>query len=1167
MSLLCVIIALFVSERIFQTALAQSKIVNSTTKCINANSFRFKPVDAIGARSSITQNASAFTALWDRDQPRDVIIQILTIDTDGSVSLYAGTSKIFIDISINPADDALFDPFSVQVKNGELFLKGLYFKKLVKDTTPTYLYFVARSDEIINGQVLIAGPITVVKEASREAKYLDFPEWGSFFFFRDQSQWIPIMNVSVTKYLMTIQVQLMTDVHTVLETGQGAVGVRPSNPNCILRQNESFFVSGVATFTTLSLSTNGKCESTMLIFTTSDGLTLSTGVCNTTSGFFSSDNIWFDSSTTNLIQWPNQRPIATALVGQPLPPITVIMMTAEYLIDRLGEGVVIAKASKGRLTGEEGVMRFGKVTFVDLVIVDPVDTCEITFEYHTPRSETISVNTGTISVQNQPLRNYFLTFAENSWVDEYQNRSWTKLATFPPIILRMMDSSMQFDPTGTGLIVRAHVAGGRFLEGSQATLYNGYVVFTGLRLQDISVTELTINFNVENSTTPVATNKFVAETASIQLYPQVQQSESDWDTASLRFASSQVSLVSREKQSLFATVGYTLPPIVLEVVSKIGVVYQPSENVTMRAFTSNTVTNETLFSYDVNGVQGRYRFTCLQFFRVPSSLVRITFSLKTPTGRYMNISTGYVNVLPTVVPAYATRFRKTKSVVTYEGQSLSAVKNVALPAIAFELLNSAYELDEDTSDIDIVAHTTTGKIEVDGSSVRFEKGYANFASIKYSTIGRDPVLQFDVLANPNPVSHQQLVTGLITLTERPVSNFNLELVPVDGATFSYPMQPYRPTDFFADMKVYIRLIDSAYQVDISNTDKSLKIVVTSTNDLTVTPKEVTVSNGVFRFDKLRFVVKDPPPYEIFLTFTADSPTGQSIVAGKAIVVGPISYNVITDYKTCSIEYEEPLVIAELSMSTGAINLDRDGLKLTIATLLGIEIARVRIHLVASYHDVDRETGFPRSGSKVEFSFTQPKPSSANQESSARIAAFFVSLRRRIVSNLVRSVYYKRDDVSCNIPLYTAARLQADIDCTANVSDTCGCYSDSEVFSRWMKPCQFRADVGDSVGKTLLANMKTLCNSLQDCEDSTIVDVCGEIATVVKDWTLYWAIPTAVSGVVLIAMLIRYCIRKRRQILYPDLKYDYPHRPFLQPLISFLETNFPDIHDWCFGKND
>eukprot|EP00760_Papus_ankaliazontas_P038580 PhM_4_TR9196/c0_g1_i1/m.16025 len=983
--------------------------------------------------------------------------------------------------------------------------------------------------------------MVMVKDNARTIESIRFSPRDSLIHTPEQPLKLPL-----NRELPAIVIDALSDVG-VRTVASGYVRLSSTSSNCAVSPNYAEVTSGFATFmnvriTTVTTSTT-PCSSLRIRAVANDKnstLTVDSGKVTVYSTELAHSVLWISTP----VSYPNTPPLGIAVVNEPMESFRVQVLTTFLELDAGTTGVMMkAVASKGTLSGSEVMVENGVAVFNDLIFTDNPKRAHITFTLRTSAIQEINVTTGDVVVREAALHASYLEFDPSSWVTATTPKNWTKLAVLPPIVIRMLDDMLQFDPAANDIVIRAHVADGSNLDGTEVVMHDGIAVFSALRIKDIGVSQAELVFNAENANIPAVTQKRRLTSAPIKLFPSASPTAADWKTSRLEFGSAEQSLVTYEGQPLFATVGERIPEIVVHVVSDIGVVHQPS-SLQMVAFTGESVHESDIEMFAVSGVGGYYRFACMRYITQPHSLSRITFEISDPSlGVHLRIRTGAVTVLESVVPNYSLRFRHSEfSAVSHEGQTLSAVIGLAIPSIQIEFTDSAHNIDTTNSNVIVEARTSSGKLSPDGKAMRAMRGIVTFSQLRYTHLGRDPTLTFLVLSSTNiSAAGKSVATGSIMLSQRVLPNAHLAFVVESSNTFKYPGEPLVMTSLVTQMRVQLQLLDSSYHVDTSNTDTSLAVAITTaSNNISVTPTRATVSAGKFAFNSLHFVSSSLPTYEIYLTFTAESSLGHSKVAGQKLFVGPISIQPITTTKVCSLRYEEPTVSAYYTLSSAQVAARRTTLINDIATLLAIEPTRVRFGNISAHRGVNVISGGLWDGAKALVSFQQPTPTSANPKSSSDLARDFVMSTRHSIPaqyNLHHASYH-RDEVQCDEAAFLAGKKQAETStCTLLSGVTlCSCYEDMELFRTWAKPCQEHVQSHPTESTALTLALRELCTTLKGCTAATITNVCGEVELIPKSIFLYWFIPLVVGiFLIIVFVLVRYLVYRRRQ-RYPNMSH-------------------------------
>lgn len=609
------------------------------------------------------------------------------------------------------------------------------------------------------------------------------------------------------------------------------------------------------------------------------------------------------------------------------------------------------------------------------------------------------------------------------------------------------------------------------------------------------------------------------------------------------------SLVYKENQDLFAAVNV---PFAVPIRVRIAELFASRDPLTpeqvplLIAYTGQSPAQETLLdtSGDANwGAwdQNEYVFSCLRFREQPPGLVRIRFGLwdwakntqPVPYGAIAELRTGFVTVTSSVTSAFGIRFALQDSLVQYPTQPLSAVVDVALPQVVIELVDSAGAFDE-RSDIPITAAPSTGLLYVDGATERFSKGRAVFTMLRFAALGDSPVITFTVDSTPlTAAAGKTLKTGRITLTPSPIPAFELAFSPILDVNNNVT-QEWQTIDQFATIEavnagklsVSIILRDSAHQIspafgaEIEMTSLQAKVIAKPTLLDPLAPC------GCVNFSVSNNIIELLPTFtgtEIFIVFRYKRNSGNQILTGKTLTLGPIvisrSGSGGGGARTCTAAGQTLPVVAEFRIPLGSFDQQRELQRASIAYLMGVETDRVTFDTSSNVtrprptSGIDVLTLTKWVGTKVNVLFEKPTATSTNRKSPAQLAAEFVNLRPgcETAGLLLELVYYEKDDKSCKSDAFRAKAAESN-ECVARGGDSCDCFADIE---SWGLVCADES--ADAPTRRLLLDV---CGVLARCRDDGIQNVCASLLAVSPPSLVWvWILLGALGGVGIIVAVL------------------------------------------------
>ena len=549
--------------------------------------------------------------------------------------------------------------------------------------------------------------------------------------------------------------------------------------------------------------------------------------------------------------------------------------------------------------------------------------------------------------------------------------------------------------------------------------------------------------------------------------------------------------------------------------------------------TSSSILQKSSSDTTISGTwqDGTYIFSCLQFKEQPEGLVRIQFmaidskAAGAPFSGINQLRTGFVTVTSSVTANYGLRFSSANSLFIYPGQPSSAVLNVALPPITIELVDSLYVADTSNNDVVIVATTSSGQLDANGAREIVTKGKAVFSTLKFISIGDEPILTFKAQSASQPVGGKSITTGSLTLTTLPIASFEIAFMSsTDGNNdVTHEFQAFT---FASLLDVRIRTVvmvrDSAHQYESSSL---------GTLEMTQSSDEAVVE-----VKKVSFVGQSANFTTTFSDWISDSTRGAAIyvkyvvtsgsnplLLGKTLTIGPIKVESSSTHAACSSVLSSPVVVGEFRtpIETFSPNLTRS----SIAYLMGVEANRVKFANIRKVKGVDHSTVAQWTGTKVDVSFLDPLTTSTNRKSSSQLASELVELHPGCNTGdlNVAAFYLKEHDNGCDPEAFNVAVNYSAVCAIASSTsdDKCACYL-SKLFDVWGTKCSTDEDVH--------ANFVVVCGEVASCQKPKMTEICTVVLSGEESSLAWvWVVSFVLLAVVLLLLALKYqgliCVKK------------------------------------------
>ena len=592
---------------------------------------------------------------------------------------------------------------------------------------------------------------------------------------------------------------------------------------------------------------------------------------------------------------------------------------------------------------------------------------------------------------------------------------------------------------------------------------------------------------------------------------------------SIRFEPYSGSYFSSEGQSGFATVRIPIPPIVIEVLRSDGQVDVDADNVTVYAKSSSLALEGSL----AVSFRGRAIFTDLLF--AESGTDTITFRAETRFGP-ASLRSGTITVESAFIPSYALTFHP-DSFVFAEGQAIPATAGVPIPPIGLAVRNSDYTLADD-SFLAVVALCTVPC--EGGTHLTVINGHVWFRNISFPHLlsGQLPTITFRAFV-PNEirtsvslstsivssameyVHGKELSTGEVSFF-RPDTPSRIELLPYfssDGLLLRVP--PASADEVIDRVGDVVRLYFDNSQQSFSMVSISFRVVDTLGSSIVSNSTVVAQcdSNAVLlggfaslltqqhdghvAFSNLQF---NPTPFisGFFTTLTFDV-----LDHGIKFRVGPVRFEPFAPEGFP----EEPIILVEVL--AGGASFSIDSWVASLSALMGVD--KGRIEILRAREGSSAPKGFARewAGTRIEFRFLSPTPSTALKISSKELVDYFLTLSSDdcgLVAPLrIRRKLLLTEDRECDLFMLDEQR-RASQRCveTEGPSGRCQCHVP-----------MFEA-LGDRCKST--DQLLSLCATLNRCGDyPAISDPCFELLYLI--YLQYFLIGVYTFVALLIAYLV------------------------------------------------
>eukprot|EP00744_Colponema_vietnamica_P010557 GILI01014908.1.p1 GENE.GILI01014908.1~~GILI01014908.1.p1 ORF type:complete len:723 (+),score=113.53 GILI01014908.1:316-2169(+) len=591
-----------------------------------------------------------------------------------------------------------------------------------------------------------------------------------------------------------------------------------------------------------------------------------------------------------------------------------------------------------------------------------------------------------------------------------------------------------------------------------------------------------------------------------------------------------MTLISAQGQTLFATLGEFIPEIHIVLKDVFGDVDSIDSSIvpTLVAYTGDDPLNEQSLVTTGDANIGKWRdkyyvFTCLRFSERPSGLVNLKFAAMTNTSvlyQAINVlETGYVTVAEDTTAVYGLRFAKSSSLILYNNQPTTAVINIALPQIIVEVIDSIYQFDSTANGIVIVATTSTGTLDTDGSTAVVSAGVAIFTTLKFTTIADNPTLTFRAQKTTTAVAGKTVQTGAISITQLPTASSQIAFSTQLSATNNFTEQYQSLTfDTLSEAVIYasVTVRDSSHQFSETFADE-ISIEVRCDEATLQTSSSITIggttgavyANFTTRFISYNNAYLGAP---IFLKYVVESSTN-SLLVGKTLVAGPITIRSVSEAGTCTRQISSPQVVAFFSGTVGSFEAQQAAMTSSLSYLMNIEASRLKIQSVTAATGMDLASVTKWAGVRVLIEFDSPTTASVNQKEPAQLANEFVSLRPMCLEPIngfsLRDVYYAADEASCDSSSFNQALNDTRTCLNAGITPSCQCY-DEYLFSPVGSACANSAQYSNF--------FSSLCNNdALECKEAAVLNICMDVID--NSNMAYWWIFGLVGGLVVIAVIL------------------------------------------------
>ena len=1043
---------------------------------------------------------------------------------------------------------------SVEISEGEALFTSLQITE--SPATACYLVFRIPGENVTE---LESGPLNFLDDSAgnllERVASISFRSYG-FFFYEGQSRKVPI-GVSIPEFWVVAKNALGYPIS--LGAASPTLELKVTTSVGSFTKATSFFAKqlvDVATLTYVPSSASDRPVFTFTVTTAGSTFTTRTGALTVTAAGARSTFINFVPSSS-FFAYENIG--NTAVLGLAMPPIVIQLYTSSMESDVSNTGLVIqATTEQGTLEGAEALVVRGVATFSNLAFVGTAPRSSvITFTAGTQGGlpvQQYSLSSGAVSVAITAIKAKHFSFAQSSFIQSTEQRSVrldTATGTFviPSIIVQMKDSAYQIDSSVNNLAVTLNVDPQSISVSSPDTIMtSGIASYASLTFSNARAAGVTITVaekyptGARSSLSSALINVIVdplgegTDRQSNQLTEFERCRATGQDCIfSLEFAGSSMSFIFAEGQELYTSVGGTLPEIRIFLNDQFGKTKEMTASLVpvVVAYTGDDPQGETLL--ETGGAanhgtwqDGTYIFSCLQFKEQPEGLVRIQFmAIDSKAAAYSGINqlrTGFVTVTSSVTANYGLRFSSTNSLFIYPGQPSSAVLNVALPPITIELVDSLYVADTSNNDVVIVATTSSGQLDANGAREIVTKGKAVFSTLKFISIGDEPILTFKAQSALQPVGGKSITTGSLTLTTLPIASFEIAFMSsTDGNNdVTHEFQAFTFAKL-SDVKVHtvVMVRDSAHQyessaaasVEIRESCDQASIIDTTLQSIAVGGRTANFTTTFSRYWD-GYLNSD-----IYITFTVQG-GGNALLVGKSVTVGPIKVLERSGTAKCADLVANPIVVMEFRISVAEFTAAADDIKSKVAFLVGAEANRVKFANIRKVRGVDHSTVAHWTGTKVDVSFLDPLTTSTNRKSSSQLASELAKLNLACQSGSdlgLETLYLLAQDNDCDADAFLASLNESAVCAATGVIPLCQCY-EAGVMHSWGMNCVDESGLEDEY--------RDLCGLLSACAEAETNDVCEDFySRQPLDWLkyLWWSLAVVVPAGVMVLVLKRYGI--------------------------------------------
>eukprot|EP00755_Sulcionema_specki_P015513 Sspe_Gene.59589::Locus_32757_Transcript_2_3_Confidence_0.500_Length_8529::g.59589::m.59589 len=288
---------------------------------------------------------------------------------------------------------------------------------------------------------------------------------------------------------------------------------------------------------------------------------------------------------------------------------------------------------------------------------------------------------------------------------------------------------------------------------------------------------------------------------------------------SFRFATTD-SLIVREGQPLYATVGVPLPKIRFELVTASGSPFALAHEA-IEVHASLDPPGDALMNGHTSFVNGVAVLPSLTFRKLVSPAPRLSFTATTnasyPVGGKV-VRTGTVELVTSILPAYGIRFHP-DGVIGAEGMAASVTHGVPLaPTVAVEVVNSAHLPDSSVGSGRVQVTATSGGMAfqgIAGAEASVYGGIATFPSLAFTATPPGDVSLTFTFRGPGRLNLQRLESGPITVI--PSKQYALRFHPSNSYWTAEGQTREVEHGVTLSPPAVVEVIDSAGNVDTSAT--------------------------------------------------------------------------------------------------------------------------------------------------------------------------------------------------------------------------------------------------------------------------------------------------------------------------------------------------------------